>query len=109
MKQVIKLTESDLHKIIGSAVNKILKEGLYDDALNGAESEFENIRSFYDKDELIDRLWYFTGDRKPQFIEYMKTSGNLPDDGEDDINDIDAYAEDRLDLQANYDDFPPQV
>ena len=30
MKQIIRLTESDLHKIVKEAVNKILKEGAFD-------------------------------------------------------------------------------
>ncbi len=33
MKQIIKLTESDLHKIIKESVNKILKEANWSNAL----------------------------------------------------------------------------
>ena len=52
-KQLIKLTEGDLHRIIKNTVNRVLRESFNDD------------------------------------------------------EDLDAYAEERMDLEANYDDFPP--
>ena len=75
----IKLTEADIHRI----VRNVLKETTFFDR---AEDEFENIKECYadNKDELINRLWYYI-DNKPGFIEYMKSSLSYePSEMEDD-------------------------
>ena len=81
-KKLIKLTESDLHRIVKQSVNKILRESHFDDMFNDAEIKFEQIKEIYqgNENELIGYLWHFIGGDKPNFIKYMETSGNLPDD-----------------------------
>lgn len=75
-KQVVGLNESQLTKMVKEAVRKMLRETSYDEEYNFAEEEFDMIKDYYSdsKDGLINRLWYFIGDRKPDFIKHMKTS-----------------------------------
>ena len=46
-RQIIKLTESDLHNIIKESVNKILKENLYD-YTDGQINDFNAEKEFRD-------------------------------------------------------------
>lgn len=47
MKEVIRLTEDDLHKIIQKSVERIVRETRNDDIVNGIESEEEDDKSQY--------------------------------------------------------------
>ena len=67
-KQVIRLTESDLHNIIKNSVNKILKEGWEDD-YNAAMDKQDYMKK---KEEYDSKAWY-------QKILAM-ISGNKPKD-----------------------------
>jgi hypothetical protein len=80
-RKVTRLTENDLHRI----VRKVVMESIFDDANN----EFDEIREYYgdNKDELIDRLWYFInscGESK-NFIDYMNTSANYESYNDEEI------------------------
>jgi hypothetical protein len=66
-KKLIKLTESDLHRIIKESVNKVLKEGYFDD---------ENYQDFL---EFCDRYEHDEDDEDDDHYEYNKY-----DFGEDD-------------------------
>ena len=86
-KQIVRLTESDLHKIIKESVKKII-----------SEIERSHPGDIPPGDEDI----YYPGDINPDVWDSLSRG----DYGENDY-DMDEYAEDKIDLMANYDDFPP--
>jgi len=86
-KQIIRLTEQDLRKVIKESVKRIINE-----------IERSHPGDIPPGDEDI----YYPGDINPDVWDSLSRG----DYGEDDY-DIDDYAEDRIDLMANYDDFPP--
>lgn len=53
MKEVIRLTEDDLHKIIQKSVERIVRETRNDDIVNGIESEEEDDKSQYYNNRIL--------------------------------------------------------
>lgn len=88
-KQVIRLTEGDLHNIIKESVKKVI-------------SEME--RSFPGDIPPGDEDIYYPGDINPDVWDSLQRG----DYGEP-SDEIDDYAKDRIDLMANYDDFPSGI
>lgn len=70
-----------LNRIIKESVRKVIKENTIQDEAN---EMFENMRDTFDKDGLIDSLWFFLGTlgQQANFINYLYTSGNVADDEE---------------------------
>jgi hypothetical protein len=102
MKKVIRLTESELRNIIKNSVNRILRE----DILGNDWRENDNVLNNYEP---------FEGEEHSNPFDGMVNDHDFGITGEpldkthNDINqdDIEDWAQDRIDLEANYDDFPP--
>ena len=95
MKKIIRLTESDLHKVIKESVKKVLKE--VEDNYPRLSVEKSRPGDIPPGDEDI----HYYGDINPDVWDALARG----DYGHDDY-DIDDWAEDRIDLAANYDDYP---
>lgn len=69
MKEVIRLTEDDLHKIIQKSVERIVRETRNDDIVNGIESEEEDDKSQYYNDRILhdDKEEQFLGDMNDKY------------------------------------------
>lgn len=85
MKQIIRLTENDLHKIINKTIHRIIRETQNDDIENGEKAY----------DEYMDDLANINDDE--EFQDYMNTMRQ-----EDDM--IDAYKDWDNDLWIGQDD-----
>lgn len=88
MKQIIRLTENDLHKIINKTIHRIIRETQNDDIENGEKAY----------DEYMDDLANINDDE--EFQDYMNTMRQ-----EDDM--IDAYKDLDNDLWIGQDDHDP--
>ena len=88
MKQIIRLTENDLHKIINKTIHRIIRETQNDDIENGEKAY----------DEYMDDLANINDDE--EFQDYMNTMRQ-----EDDM--IDAYKDWDNDLWIDQDDHDP--
>lgn len=88
MKQIIRLTENDLHKIINKTIHRIIRETQNDDIENGEKAY----------DEYMDDLANINDDEDYQ--DYMNTMRQ-----EDDM--IDAYKDWDNDLWIDQDDHDP--
>ena len=88
MKQIIRLTENDLHKIINKTIHRIIRETQNDDIENGEKAY----------DEYMDDLANINDDE--EFQDYMNTMRQ-----EDDM--IDAYKDLDNDLWIDQDDHDP--
>ena len=104
MKKVIRLTESELRNIIKNSVNRILRE----DILGNDWRENDNVLNNYEPFEGEEHSTPFDGMTNDHDF---GITGEPLDQTHDDINqdDIEDWAQDRIDLEANYDDFPPMV
>lgn len=100
-KKLVRLTESDLHKIIKESVKKILREA--EDNYQRLSVEKSRPGDIPPGDEDI----YYPGDINPDVWDALQRGDYGHDDKYADIDDIDGYADERIDLAANYDDFPP--
>ena len=89
MKQVIRLTEADLHKIIKESVKKVINE---------MERSFPNS---VPGDEDI----HYPGDINPDVWDSLQRG----DYGEDDYDWPEERVLDRIDAEANMDDFPSDI
>lgn len=69
MKEVIRLTEDDLHKIIQKSVERIVRETRNDDIVNGIESEEEDDKSQYYNNRILydDKEKQFLGDMNDKY------------------------------------------
>lgn len=69
MKEVIRLTEEDLHKIIQKSVERIVRETRNDDIVNGIESEEEDDKSKFYNDRILhdDKEEQFLGDMNDKY------------------------------------------
>ena len=69
MKEVIRLTEEDLHKIIQKSVERIVRETRNDDIVNGIESEEEDDKSKFYNDRILrdDEEEQFLGDMNDKY------------------------------------------
>jgi len=95
-KQIVRLTESDLHKIIKESVKKVLNE--IEDNYPRLSIEKSRPGDIPSGDEDI----YYPGDINPDVWDALQRG----DYGDEDFQD-DEEAESYLDIQANMDDFPP--
>ena len=108
MKKVIRLTESELKAIVENSVKRILRE----DVLGNDWRENDNVLNNYEPFEGEEHYTPFDGMTNDQDV---GITGEPLDQTHNDINqddivnddDMDKWAEDRIDLMANYDDFPP--
>ena len=108
MKKVIRLTESELKAIVENSVKRILRE----DVLGNDWRENDNVLNNYEPFEGEEYSTPFDGMTNDHDF---GITGEPLDQTHNDINqddivnddDMDKWAEDRIDLMANYDDFPP--
>ena len=110
MKKIIRMTESDLHNLVARTVKRIIREDVLgndwrenDDVLNNYEA-FEDQKTTPFNGMTNDHDWSVKGeDGDPTHY----------DNYSDDIENGDDWPEervlDRIDTNANYDDFPPIV
>ena len=97
-KQVIRLTEGDLHRIIRSTVNRILKEDVFDNNnMSMSHSEIDNI-NYLDIDTVSDNEAVFNasgadGSEYQIYVDYYVSEGmgtipsrdyDVPDDYDED-------------------------
>ena len=77
-KQTIRLTESDLHKIIKQSVNKVLNESSVS-SFNGFLDQIEAIEDYLGSDNLVRRMTYFiyANGMYGEFMNYLNTNGDL--------------------------------
>ena len=102
MKKIIRLTESELKGIIENSVKRIIRE----DVLGNDWRENDNVLNNYEPFEGEEHSTPFDGMTNDHDF---GITGEPLDQTHDDINqdDIEDWAQDRIDLEANYDDFPP--
>lgn len=89
-KQIIRLTESDVHKIVKESVNKLLSEG---------STSQEDYNKWLDAEEklgasnVLNAIWnYLDGDKLHQIVEWLNDDYDLwPDEEEEE--DIDFEEE----------------
>ena len=108
MKKVIRLTESELKTIIKNSVNRILRE----DVLGNDWRENDNVLNNYEPFEGEEHSTPFDGMTNDHDFGITgepldKTHDNINQDDIINGGDPEEWAQDRIDLEANYDDFPP--
>jgi len=108
MKKIIRLTESELKGIIENSVKRIIRE----DVLGNDWRENDNVLNNYQPFEKEEEVTPFNGMTNDHDFgitgEPLDRTHN--DNYQDDIvngDDMEDWAQDRIDLEANYDDFPP--
>lgn len=108
MKKIIRLTESELKSIIENSVKRIIRE----DALGNDWHENDKVLNNYESFEGEEDSTPFDGmvndhdfgiTREP----LDKTHNDINQDDIVNGEDMEDWAQDRIDLEANYDDFPP--
>lgn len=102
MKKIIRLTESELRQIVEKSVNRILREDVLGNDWRESDEVMNNYEPFDTQHTPFNGMsnehdWGVKGEPE----------GGDPTHYDNFSDDIDDYAEDRIDLQANYDDFPP--
>lgn len=108
MKKIIRLTESELKAIIENSVKRIIRE----DVLGNDWRENDNVLNNYEQFEGEEHSTPFNGMINDHDF---GITGEPLDQTHDDINqddiinggDPEEWTQDRIDLEANYDDFPP--
>lgn len=133
MKQIIRLTEGDLHKIIKESVNRILKEdfeqdfnsardkhigrgGMFGLEMKNSEGDWEYGDVTYDPNTNTMSCMGVSIQVDPELsidqnLEglYEELVNNGYTDGDDEDYNEDDYAQERIDLEANMDDFPADI
>ena len=74
MKKIIRLTESDLHRIIENSVRRVIRETKNDDIENGEEAYDENAIDRYSDDHMAsddDYLGYLNQDEDDDMEDYF--------------------------------------
>ena len=111
MKKIIRLTESELHDLISRSVKRIIKEDVLGD--NWHETQEDTVMNNYEPFESqASHNWSGVGDEDidPTLYEPQDEVIGWNDDEPEGYDD-DAWPEervlDRIDTDANYDDFPP--
>ena len=108
MKKIIRLTESELKSIIENSVKRIIRE----DVLGNDWHENDKVLNNYESFEGEEHSTPFDGmvndhdfgiTREP----LDKTHNDINQDDIVNGEDMEDWAQDRIDLEANYDDFPP--
>lgn len=88
MKRRIKLTESDLHRVIKKYVRKALTEGCAD---RDVYQKWETIKETLGTDKMVDDIYQYLDSRMiEQLIEYFNQDYDLFEDEDED----DEYDED---------------
>ena len=65
-KKLIRLTESDLHRIVKRSVKRMLREGMYYD-------EFQSVREMLGDEQILDELvQYLSSDELRDFVDHLK-------------------------------------
>ena len=110
MKKIIRLTESELHDLISRSVKRIIKEDVLGD--NWHEAQEDTVMNNYEPFESQeDHNWSGVGDEDidPTLYEPHDEAIGWNDDKPEGYEDEwpDERIMDRIDTDANYDDFPP--
>ena len=79
MKQIIKLTESDLHKIVKESVNRVLNEVSIDTLRRTQDKAFDEYDSMWPDDEDYDEA--FANKRKRQYDAFKDRIHQLKSQG----------------------------
>lgn len=75
MKKLIRLTESDLHRIVKESVKRTLKEGHYS---SDSAQKWDQVREMVGDDAMIQELWnYLDADSIDDFIKHMDRNYEL--------------------------------
>ena len=75
-KKVIKLTKSDLHRIINESLNKVINEGSADRSVDEMWIEAQSLMG---ADSMLDALYsYLDGDTIRDFLETLINEYELP-------------------------------
>lgn len=89
MKQVIRLTESDLHRIIKESVKQALNEGHWKSEIN---EKWNKALEIMGAEQMIDALYTFLdGDTIEEFIEQLERVYELPLSDNEDEEDDDEF------------------
>jgi hypothetical protein len=95
-KKLIRLTESDLHRIVKESVNRILKEtysDIYGDGKNYSKTMYDNACYFSDTPEEFDEIMK---DRQ----EYLNSRNRLALDNHPQATPFRAYNKNKKDLSG---------
>ncbi len=133
MKQIIRLTEGDIRKIVKESVNRILKEdfeqdfnsardkhigrgGMFGLEMKNSEGDWEYGDITYDPNTNTMSCMGVSIQVDPELsidqnLEglYEELVNNGYTDGDDEDYNEDDYAQERIDLEANMDDFPADI
>ena len=106
MKRIIRLTESELRAIVKNSAYRIIQE----DVLGNDWRENDNVLNNYEPFEGEEHSTPFDGMVNDHDFGITgepldKTHTDINSD--DIVNDEEDWAQNRIDLEANYDDFPP--
>jgi hypothetical protein len=110
MKKIIRMTESDLHNLVARTVKRIIRE----DVLGNDWRENEHVLNNYEPFD-AQKTTPFNGMSNDHDWSVKGEDGDPTqyDNYSDDIENGDDWPEervlDRIDTNANYDDFPPIV
>lgn len=79
MKQQIRLTESDLHRIVKESVKKLLKEGTTN---NIVINKWNNIEQTLGSETMLSELFqYLDGDTIADFVNTIENAYDIEDEG----------------------------
>ena len=110
MKKVIRMTESDLHNLVARTVKRIIREDVLGNDWRENDNVLNNYEAFDDQ-----KTTPFNGMSNDHDWSVKGEDGDPThyDNYSDDIENGDDWPEervlDRIDTNANYDDFPPIV
>ena len=79
MKKIVKLTESDLHKIVKESVNRVLNEVSIDTLRRAQDKAFDEYDSMWPDDEDYDEA--FANKRKRQYDAFKDRIHQLKSQG----------------------------
>lgn len=90
MKKIIRLTESDLHRIVKKSVNRILKEHHWDDKDFDEDDYDETVNYEYDKEDEGDMFGMLFGGKEETIKRFIKAINRNPNSS--DWDKCDYYA-----------------
>lgn len=96
MKQKLRLTETDMHRIIESVSKRILTEGSYE---TGDAVTWDRIKDMIGAEPMLQLLWnYLDVDQIRDFLDYAKreVDADLGYDDEEDVQEPIDYDEGNL-------------
>ena len=81
MKQRIRLTETDLHRIIKESVREVLNEGSYN---NEGLEQWEHVKETIGAENMLNCIWNYLDDTQiKDIIECFKQDDILPSEDDD--------------------------